>query len=151
MPSGKHLSQAQDAIEKLSEAATIAAAKPPKPSKPILDDRAAILEVVEQYNQAYNDRNISVLRRIWPTMDNKEATTIRDFFKMASSVASTYKVDQEPQISGDAATVKVTLALSYVMKDGRQVSARPSSFTMTLKKKESPGSLASWQIQSAGK
>ena len=84
-------------------------------------------------------------------MDSKEAATIRDFFKMASSVASTYKIDQEPQISGDEATVKVTLNLSYVMRDGRQENPKPSSFTMTLKKKESPGSAGNWQIQSAGR
>jgi eukaryotic-like serine/threonine-protein kinase len=146
MPGGKHLSQAQDAIEKLTEAA-----KPQKPLKPLVDDKAAVLAVVAQYSQAYNDRNIGAMRRIWPTMDNKEAATIRDFFKMASSVASTYKIDQEPQISGDEATVKVTLNLSYVMRDGRQENPKPSSFTMTLKKKESPGSAGNWQIQSAGR
>jgi hypothetical protein len=144
MPAGKHLSQAQDAIQKLNEPA-----KPVQP-KPV-DDNAAVLAVVAQYSQAYNDRNIGALRRIWPTMDNKEAATIRDFFKMANSVASTYKIDQEPQISGDEATVKVTLALSYVMRDGRQQSTKPSSFTMTLRKKESIGSAANWQIQSAGR
>ena len=146
MPAGKHLSQAQDAIERLTEAAN-----PAKPPKPLVDDKAAVLAVVAQYSQAYNDRNIGALRRIWPTMDNKEAATIRDFFKMASSVASTYKIDQEPQISGDEATVKVTLNLNYVMRDGRQENPKPSSFTMTLKKKESPGSAGNWQIQSAGR
>jgi len=45
----------------------------------------------------------------------------------------------------------VTLAFSYVMRDGRQESPKPSSFTMTLKKKESPDSAANWQIQSAGR
>jgi hypothetical protein len=146
MSAGKHLSQAQDAIEKLTEAA-----KPAKPPTPLVDDKAAVLAVVAQYSQAYNDRNIGALRRIWPTMDNKEAATIRDFFKMASSVASTYKIDQEPQISGDEATVKVRFNLSYVMRDGRQENPKPSSFTMTLKKKESPGSAGNWQIQSAGR
>jgi hypothetical protein len=37
------------------------------------------------------------------------------------------------------------------MRDGRQESPKPSSFTMTLKKKESPGSAGNWQIQSAGR
>jgi len=146
VPGGKHLSQAQDAIEKLNEAV-----KPASPTKPVVDDKPAVLAVVAQYSQAYNDRNIDALRRVWPTMDNKQAATTRDFFRRASSVASTYKIDQEPQISGDEATVRVTLALSYVMRDGRQENPKPSSFTITLKKKESPGSAANWQIQSVGK
>jgi eukaryotic-like serine/threonine-protein kinase len=147
MPAGKHISQAQDAMEKLTEAA-----KPAKPTKPVVDDRAAVLAVVAQYSQAYNDRNVDALRKIWPTMDNKTLATTRDFFKLTNSVASSYRIDQGPQINGDEATVRVTLTLSYIMKmDGREQGPKPSSFSMTLKKREALGAGTVWQIQSVGK
>jgi hypothetical protein len=147
MPSGKHVSEASSAIDAITEAA-----KPAKPVKSVVDEKAAILGVVAQYNQAYNDRNVDALRKIWPTMDNKTLATTRDFFKLTNSVASSYRIDQGPQINGDEATVRVTLTLSYIMKmDGREQGPKSSSFSMTLKKREALGAGTVWQIQSVGK
>jgi hypothetical protein len=147
MPGGKHLSQAQDAIEKLTTATVIEPAKPAKPLKPTVDDRAAVLGVIAQYNRAYNDRNVEELKRIWPTMGNKQIASTRDFFKTVRSVASTYKIDGDPQINGDDATVRWTLTFSYVM-NGKEVNQKPSQVITTLKKKQSSDSATVWEIQS---
>jgi hypothetical protein len=147
MPAGKHLSEAQAAIEKLTVATVLEPAKPAKPLKPVVDDRAAVLAVIAQYNRAYNDRKIEELKRIWPTMGNKQIASTRDFFKTVKSVASTYKVDEDPQINGDEATVKWTLTFSYVM-NGKEVNQKPSRVITTLKKKQSSDSAGVWEIQS---
>ncbi|HEX9111159.1 MAG TPA: hypothetical protein VF845_06735 [Terriglobales bacterium] len=143
-PGGRHLSQARTDIEELTP-------PPPKiskePPKPVVDERAAVLRVIAQYNQAYNDRNIDALKRIWPTMDSKQIASMRDFFRMVSSVTSTYQVDQDPQFNGDEAIVRWTLTFSYVL-NGKEVNQKPSRVIMTLKKKQSPDSGAVWQIQS---
>jgi serine/threonine-protein kinase len=147
MPAGKHLSEAQAAIEKLTAATVLEPAKPAKPLKPVVDDRTAVLGVIAQYNRAYNDRNIEELKRIWPTMGNKQIASTRDFFKTVKSVASTYKVDEDPQINGDEATVRWTLTFSYVM-NGKEVNQKPSRVITTLKKKQSSDSAGVWEIQS---
>jgi hypothetical protein len=143
MPEGKYVGQANDAIEKLTEAAK----SPKQPAKPVVDDKNEVLKIVAQYNQAYNDRNVDALRKIWPTMDHKRIASTRDFFKTASSVTSTYKIDQEPQINGDEAIVRWTLTFSYVV-NGKEENQRPSGVIMTLKKHQSASSAAVWEIQS---
>src|SRR5437016_8145113 len=98
----------------------------PRPSRPVVDDKAAVLEVIEQYNRAYNDRNIEELRNIWPSMDKKRIVNQRDFFKTATSVRSTYIIDEEPQITGDEATVKFTQVVDYVTQ-GRHAKQPPGT------------------------
>jgi hypothetical protein len=36
-----------------------------------VDDKAAVLQVIAQYNRLYNDRNVEELRNIWPIMGAK--------------------------------------------------------------------------------
>jgi hypothetical protein len=118
----------------------------------VFADKLAVLNVIRRYIRAYNDRNIDELKRIWPTMDNQQIAATRDFFANVRNVASTYKVDGDPQISGDKATLSGTLTFSYVM-DGKEVRMRSSQVIFTLKRKQSTDSAtgvwaAVWKIQS---
>src|SRR5207237_1319900 len=81
----KHLSQAQDAIEKLTEAA-----KPAKPPTPTVNTKAEVIKLVERYVKAYNDTNIEELRQIWPGMDKREVSNMHDFFRTARNIKSSY-------------------------------------------------------------
>jgi serine/threonine protein kinase len=138
-PDGRHMNEASSDLDKLT------APKPSKPPTPVINDRAAILDVIAQYNRAYNDRNIDELRRIWPRMDKKQVAAQRDFFKTVSSVTSTYSIDQEPQITGEEATVVFTQVLDYVVQGRRE---KPLSGTRTVRLRRIPGAPGVWKIDS---
>jgi hypothetical protein len=139
MPAGKHISQAQDAMEKLT-----AAAKPAKPPTPTVDAKAEVLKVVDRYVKAYNDTSIEELRQIWPSMDKKRVSSMRDFFRMARNVKSKYALLEEPTVNASEATVKITQDTAFVV-EGRQ---QKQSGTLTLKLKPAPGTSGTWEISS---
>jgi serine/threonine-protein kinase len=139
MHAGSHLSQARDAIEKLT-----AAAQPAKPPKPVVDDRTAVLKIVERYVKAYDDESVEELKQIWPSMDKRQVSGMRDFFRTARNVKSTYTLLVEPQINGAEATVTIRQVTTFVV-EGKQ---QESSGTRAIKLKPSPGSPGSWEISS---
>jgi eukaryotic-like serine/threonine-protein kinase len=140
MSAGKHVPEANDAIEKLNEAA-----KPPKqPSRPVVDAKAEVLKVVDRYVKAYNDTSIEELKQIWPGMDKKRVSSMRDFFRIARNVKSKYALLEEPTVNGSEATVKITQDTTFVV-EGRQ---QKQSGTLTLKLKPAPGTSGSWEISS---
>ena len=142
-PSGRHVGQAQDAIEKLTEAAKpTEASKPARPS--LFDSRAEVLKVVERYVKAYDDESVEELRQIWPGMDKRQVSGMRDFFRMARNVKSTYTLVGDPQITGAEAAVTIRQITTFVVEGQPQ----RSSGTRTLKLKPSPGGAGSWEISS---
>ena len=138
-PQGRHVARAQDEIEKLNEAA-----QPSKTLKPPVDAKTEVLKVVDRYVKAYNDTSIEELRQIWPSMDKKRVSSMRDFFRIARNVKSKYALLEEPAVNGLEATVKITQETIFVV-EGRQ---QKQSGTLTLKLKPAPGTSGSWEISS---
>src|SRR5438270_703047 len=139
MPAGKHLSQAQDAMERLTEAA-----KPAKPPTPTVNTKAEVIKLVERYVKAYNDTNIEELRQIWPGMDKREVSNMHDFFRTARNIKSSYTLLEEPKVNDADATVKIVLVTTFVLEGQQQ----RRSGTLTLKLKPAPGTPGSWEISS---
>jgi hypothetical protein len=121
-----------------------AAAKPAKPPTPTVDAKAEVLKVVDRYVKAYNDTSIEELRQIWPSMDKKRVSSMRDFFRMARNVKSKYALLEEPTVNASEATVKITQDTAFVV-EGRQ---QKQSGTLTLKLKPAPGTSGTWEISS---
>jgi len=90
MSAGGHLSQARNEIEKLTA---------PKPTqeaiKAVVDDKAAVLQVIAQYHRAYNDRNVEELRNIWPIMGAKRAPEVSFDGARARGSASDLRLSPE--------------------------------------------------------
>ena len=139
MPAGKHLSQAQDAIERLTEAA-----KPAKPTTPTANTKAEVIKLVERYVKAYNDTSIEELKQIWPSMDKREVSNMHDFFRTARNIKSSYTLLEEPKVNDADATVKIVLVTTFVLEGQQQ----RRSGTLTLKLKPAPGTPGSWEISS---
>jgi len=137
-PDGRHLSEAYADIDRLTH------------EKPNRDrDKDAVLEVIDRYNRAYNDRNVDELRNVWPSMDKKQIAHQRDFFRTASSVSSTYRVVEDPQIKGDEATVKFTQVVEYVVQGRRETPLSPGTRIVQLRRIPSgPSTLGVWKIES---
>ena len=138
MSDGKYVSQARQEIEKLTEAA-----KPSKPIEPTVDTRAEVLKLIERYVKAYNDTNIEELRQIWPGMDKKRVSDMRQFFRIARNVQSSYRLLEEPRINGSEATVKIAQETTFVV-EGRQ---QKQSSTLILTLKPAPGTSGGWEIR----
>ncbi|PYX47616.1 MAG: hypothetical protein DMG83_04090 [Acidobacteria bacterium] len=115
MPAGKHLSQAQDAIERLTEAA-----KPAKPTTPTANTKAEVIKLVERYVKAYNDTSIEELKQIWPSMDKREVSNMHDFFRTARNIKSSYTLLEEPKVNDADATVKIVLVTTFVLEGQQQ-------------------------------
>jgi eukaryotic-like serine/threonine-protein kinase len=140
MSAGKYVGQAHDAIEKLTEAA-----RPPKqPVKPVVDEKAEVLKLVERYVKAYNDTNIDELRQIWPGMDKRQISSMHDFFRTAKNVRSSYTLLEEPQVNGTEATVKISQVTTFVLEGQQQRTSGPRIIKLRLR----PGSPGSWEISS---
>ena len=139
MSAGGHVTQARDNIEKLT------ASKPTVEAvRSLVDDKTGVLQVIAQYNKAYEDKSLEELKMIWPSMDKKQSSSMRDFFRLAKNVTSKYSILEEPQIEGTEATVKFTQVTSFNL-EGQQ---KTLSGTRTVKLTATPGKPRNWKISS---
>jgi len=149
-PNGSHIEEAQKSKSQLTRVVERDAeptARPTATALPPIDERKAVLDLLELYRKAYENRNLQELKKIWPGMTQQQLRSLSDFFRTATSVNLTYSVLGEPEVTGDQAVVKLTQSLTYVM-GGR--SERPGPATMIVKLRKpglaQPGT--TWQIDS---
>jgi eukaryotic-like serine/threonine-protein kinase len=145
-PAGRHADEARSDLESLTRAVEVKRpAEPPRletPSLAIVDDKKAVLDVLKQYQSAYQDRKLDNLRRIWPNMSERQMRGVTEFFSSASSVTLNYELAGEPEIKGDYATVRFTQSLSYVLAGKAQ---KPGSAKVEIRMKRGT---SNWQIDS---
>jgi hypothetical protein len=142
-PKGKHADDARKQLAQLQAspkpAPRILEVSPPSPT---IDERSAVLTVLERYKKAYEDESIAELRAIWPGLANKSAQKQQDFFKSARNIRLDYGQPQ-PRITGDQATVMFSQTLTYDL-DKKPVKPPPARLTMQLKREVS----GAWVIDS---
>jgi hypothetical protein len=142
-PEGQYARSAQAEISKLSDNRQAA-------PTPEAADKIAVIEVIKQYMQAYDEKNVETIRRIWPGMGRSRVSSLRDFFSAADSVKAMYNID-DPVINGDQATVRFTEDVTYVMK-GRESKPHALMCNCTAKLKRvmstTPGTPGGWRIDS---
>jgi hypothetical protein len=112
-------------------------------------DKKAVLEVIKQYEKAYENRSVEDVKKIWPSLKPEQVERLSEFFKLGTSVKLACNISGEPEITGDQATVRFTRSLSYVM-DGKQ-EKQTLKVTVKLKKLTLPILPQTWQIVSFGK
>ena len=134
-PSGKHAEQAHSALDQL------AVSKPPARVQ-ALDEKGAVLAVLQQYKKSYEDQSVDELRTIWPAMGPRQISNVGVFFKSARSVTLAYNLVGEPEISDTASTLTFTQSLSFVINGKQQKNS--AQVIMQLKKVSS----GSWLIES---
>jgi hypothetical protein len=76
-------------------------------------------------------------------MDKKRVSDMRQFFRIARNVQSSYRLLEEPRINGSEATVKIAQETTFVV-EGRQ---QKQSSTLILTLKPAPGTSAGWEIR----
>lgn len=136
MSDGKYVSQAREEIKKLTEPQQSSA------QNPQVDERKALLAVLDQYKRAYESQSIEELKNVWPGISDRAERGMQTLFKTASSLRLDYG-KPEPQVAGDVATISFVQNMSYVL-DRKPVKAPPAKVTMQLRKQSS----GVWVIES---
>jgi len=88
-------------------AATPPPATPPPVQKPVVDDDAAVRQVVARLKQAIEQKDLSLYKRLRPDLKPDEERRLRDAFQNVASQQVDYSVDSV-SVEGDRATLRVT-------------------------------------------
>jgi hypothetical protein len=81
------------------------------------DDRKQIQQLLDSYADGYNQKNIKLIQRLWPSIPTDTIKTIKDFFKVSKSVNMKIRLtDAIP--AGKRVTVECTQTLHYDL-DGK--------------------------------
>jgi len=139
-PEGRHADDAKGLIERLRVRAEAA---PPPPPTPIVDERQAVLSVLDKYKNAYEGGSIAEFKRIWPGIGAKATKEVEDFFKTARSIHLDYGQPTDLEIAGDHATLKFSQTLTYVL--GKKPMKEPPAKLVMQLRKQAPGT---WIIDS---
>jgi hypothetical protein len=100
-----------------------------------VDDRQAVLGVLERYKKAYEDRSVSELKGIWPGIGDRSTHQMELLFK-ASSVRLDYDQPTDLKIAGNQVSLSFSQTMSYVL-DGREQKSPPAKLRMQLTKEPS--------------
>jgi hypothetical protein len=139
-PDGRHAGEARKKIEDLSRTASAVHANDARTPPPV-DENGAVLEILNRYQKAYEAENIQEMQKIWPAMGGPQIKGLGDFFQQASNLTLQFQVSQI-QISGDAATVKFTQTLKFLV--GGKSSKNSAKIVMQLNRVQG----GPWQINS---
>jgi len=146
-PNGEYAAAARSQVENLqAELRRRAATTPAAP--PVRSDDQIVLDVLAQYQRAYDDRKVEELASIWPSMTSRAAGSLRKFFNDAEQVSLTYDLLGQPQINHDEATIRFRQSLNYTV-DGKTQKPGSANVTMRLHKlSSSQGTSGKWVIES---
>jgi hypothetical protein len=87
-------------------------------------DSDAVLALVKQYSQAYEQRNADALRQIWPTM-GKRYTGLKNSFESASSIRMEIQTESvKMSADGLSATVTAQVTQEYTPQGQKPRSAK---------------------------
>jgi AAA-like domain/Carboxypeptidase regulatory-like domain/PEGA domain len=148
-PNGEYAAAARSQVENLQaelrrRAATASTASA---APPVRNDDQVVLDVLAQYQRAYDDRKVEELASIWPSMTSRAAGSLRKFFNDAEQVSLTYDLLGQPQINHDEATIRFRQSLNYTV-DGKTQKPGSANVTMRLHKLSSSGTSGKWVIES---
>jgi tetratricopeptide (TPR) repeat protein len=92
------------------------------PSVPAMAASAdeAIRELLQRYTAAFESRNISALKRVWPTLSAAQERAIRSNFENARSLEVTLE-SPRIQVSGESATVTAVRRYALLTVDGHDL------------------------------
>jgi hypothetical protein len=105
-------------------------------------DLQAIWDLLRQYKEAMEGKNMGALRRVWPALSNESEKTIRGSFKFQKSMQLELEPRGEPRVSEGSAIVYCRQTQRVIFSDGLKRESKSDS-TITLRK-----SNGTWLIES---
>jgi serine/threonine-protein kinase len=107
-PASPQAANARERLRALEGAAAI------RQTRPLVD------AALERYRLAFEHRSIDELRRVWPGLTRQEQSAFQDFFRNARAVSMELRVQGDPEISADSATVRATRSMQMTSERGRE-------------------------------
>jgi hypothetical protein len=146
-PNSEYAAAARSQVENLQaemQRRAAAASAPP----PVRSDDQIVLDVLAQYQRAYDDRKVEELATIWPSMTSRAIGSLRKFFNDADQVSLTYDLLGQPEINHDEAVIRFTQSLNYTVEGKTQ---KPSSAKVIMRLRkltDASGASGKWIIES---
>jgi serine/threonine-protein kinase len=128
-PKSKYRSAAE---EKLASLSTKPPATTSVPDHVADEDSRLIRKVLDVYQEAMQDKDVMMLRRVRPGLTDKEFATLKKSFGDAESIQVALKVKQGPFIDGTSAHVTCEQLIKVKVQGATQ--SLPTTQTFTLKK-----------------
>jgi outer membrane protein assembly factor BamD (BamD/ComL family) len=147
-PGGRHADQARSQIAALTRASESNANKAnvERTIPAVVHDKSAVLKLVHQYQQAYQNESVDQLKALWPNMGEPQIRALNDFFGHAQLVKLDYMLNGDPIIADNSATLKLTQTLTYVAHATNNTVSSKTKLIMYLRRQASDSS--DWRIES---
>jgi serine/threonine-protein kinase len=149
-PGGRHADQARTQVAALAPA-SVPDAEQPKvegTTPAAADDKSAVLKVIRQYQQAYQNESVNQLKVLWPQMGERRIRALNALFSHAQLVELDCKVTGEPIIAGNDSTLKLTQTLTYLANAKNHTVSSTRQLIMHLRKQSSDPGSTHWRIES---
>jgi eukaryotic-like serine/threonine-protein kinase len=114
--------------QRLSEAK----AKDQEQAGRVLADQQSITRVLDQYEKAYNAKDLRSLQGIWRGMPKTVSDPLGAQFRYAKSMAFQMRPAAPPVVNGDTATVTCTRSLDLTTPDNQKVNSGNERVRVTL-------------------
>jgi len=133
----------QPAKQPVPEPAATVATSPakPDPAAAIQREKDAIVAVLGKYRDAYNQKNLSGVSAVWPSLKKGDLDRIKGFFEFARTVQMDLRPGQI-EVAGDSASVVCQRTVAFSDRNGPQ---KPQQDSVTVRLTKSG---AGWVIQS---
>lgn len=92
-----------------------------------------IADAVNKYRQAFEARNLSGLKAVWPGMTRSEQNSFQSFFRIARSIKLQMSPDGDPEITSSGAIARFRRSMN-ASDDRRALPAEDQTVKITFHK-----------------
>ena len=94
-------------------------------------------QTLQNYRTAFDSLSLPQIRQVWPSLDRKRESALKDVFKFLKESKGAPNLGLEcapPTVVGDSAKVACRETFAYTDGKGRNKSAKPAMVSISLKK-----------------
>jgi hypothetical protein len=97
----------------------------------------AMEQTLDKYRTAFESLSLAQMRQVWPELDRRRASALKDVFEYLRSSKTTPQLGLEcapPTVIGDSAKVECREKLAYRDANGKSKEVKPAMVSIQLKK-----------------
>ena len=109
------------------------------------DELGGMELTLQKYRAAFDNLSLPQMRQVWPGLDRRRESALKDVFKFLRASSTTPNLGLEcapPTVSGDSARVACRETLGYRDSRGKARTAQPGLVSISLKKQSD-----SWVVE----
>lgn len=101
------------------------------------DELGGMELTLQKYRSAFDSLSLPQMRQVWPGLDHRRESALKDVFKFLRESSATRNLGLEcapPTVIGDSARVACRETLAYSDAKGKAKAAKPAMVSISLKK-----------------